>query len=198
MADFLIEDDFSLLLIGENLKRLRKAHSFSITDVGKILKISRQAYSLYELGRREISITSLIRLSDFYKVSIDSLVGNPYAIGIESKLNYRTFEFTNEGIKKTMPTVISSQYNDILVVKMGDIVSKFFWRSDSYVENTEMFFEFKDQYYISKIWFKSDGTGHFYFNNKPVYFNKKDKEDLVFLGVLASTLNKQLNIKHFF
>ncbi len=198
MSNILIEDDLSLLMIGENLKRLRVSHGLSTTEVAKMLNKSRQGYFNYETGAREINITSLVTLSNYYGVSIDSIVGNPYAIGVESKLNYRTFELTKEGIKKTMPTVISSQYNDILAVKISDIVIKFFWRTDTYVEDSELLFEFKDRYFISKIWFKPDGSGFFNINDKPVYFTKRDKEDLIYLGVLSSTLNKQFNIKNFF
>lgn len=198
MPNILIEDDLSLLVIAENLKRLRLQHSLSTSEVAKVINVSRQGYVNYETAQREIRIASLIRMSNFYNVSIDSIVGNPYAIGVESKLNYRTFELTNEGIKKTMPTVISSEYNDILLVKISNTVIKFFWRSDSCVENSEMLFEFKDRYFISKIWFKPDGSGYFTINDQPFFFSKKDKEDIIYLGVLSSVLNKQFNIKNFF
>lgn len=198
MANILINDDLSLMVIGDNLKRLRESHKLSYTDVAKILNKSRQGYVNYESATREIGIASLITLSSFYQVSIDAIVGNPYAIGSESKLNFRTYQFTNEGIKKVMPTIISSQYNDIVMVKVDDITIKFFWRADNYVENSEMLFEFKDRTYISKIWFKSDGTGYFYINDIPHFFTKKDKEDLIFIGIHSSTLSKKLDIKNFF
>lgn len=198
MANILIEDDLSLMMIAENLKRLRNIYKLSAIKVASILNMTKQGYLLYEAGKREIKISSLIKLSNFYKVSIDSIVGNPYAIGADTKLNYRAYEITNEGIKKIMPIVISTQYNDLIVVKIDDITSKFYWRSDSHVENAEMLFEYKDKIFISKIWLKNDGSGYFYINDFPHFFSKKDKEDLVYIGVLSSILNKNFNIKNFF
>ena len=45
-------------------------------DVAKALNISQQQYSRYESEISEMSYEQLIKLSDFYKVSIDYLLYN--------------------------------------------------------------------------------------------------------------------------
>ncbi len=57
------------------LKDLREDHDLKQSDVAKILNISQVSYGRYELGISEPTIESLIKLADFYNVSLDYLVG---------------------------------------------------------------------------------------------------------------------------
>ena len=59
----------------ENLRKLRTERKISQEEIGEILKITKQQYYLYENGKREIPIHHLITLADYYKVSIDYIVG---------------------------------------------------------------------------------------------------------------------------
>lgn len=62
----------------ENLKIIRKAKHLTQSEVAKHLKISPGTLSQWETGKREPDIKSLINLSEFFNVSIDFLVSNPY------------------------------------------------------------------------------------------------------------------------
>lgn len=44
-------------------------------EVAELLGVKAQQYSRYELGKREIPLHHLITLADFYKTSLDYLVG---------------------------------------------------------------------------------------------------------------------------
>ena len=44
-------------------------------EVANILKITRQQYGLYESDKRDIPIDLLIKLTDFYHVSTDYILG---------------------------------------------------------------------------------------------------------------------------
>ena len=57
-----------------NLINLRKSRNLTQKDVAKILGISYQAYSNYELGNREPDFKTLKILSDYFEVSIDFLL----------------------------------------------------------------------------------------------------------------------------
>jgi transcriptional regulator with XRE-family HTH domain len=57
-----------------NLKLLRRKHNLTQDDLGRILSISRQAYSNYETGKREPDLSLLVKLSAYYEISIDQLV----------------------------------------------------------------------------------------------------------------------------
>lgn len=59
----------------ERLKEIRKDHDYNQIEIAKILGITQVQYSRYETGERLIPINHLIRLAEFYNVSIDYLVG---------------------------------------------------------------------------------------------------------------------------
>lgn len=57
------------------IKNLRQDKDLTQKQVAKILCVSQRVYSNYECGQVEISLDSLIKLADFYKVSTDYILG---------------------------------------------------------------------------------------------------------------------------
>ncbi|MBQ2892720.1 MAG: helix-turn-helix transcriptional regulator [Oscillospiraceae bacterium] len=57
------------------IRDLREDHDLKQRQLAEFLNCSQQVYSNYELGQRDIPTDVLIRLSDFYKVSVDYLLG---------------------------------------------------------------------------------------------------------------------------
>ena len=57
------------------LKELRKEHKLSMKELGKILGLSESTISLYEAGKREPDIKTLIKMADYFNVSVDVLLG---------------------------------------------------------------------------------------------------------------------------
>lgn len=58
-----------------NLKKLRECKAVSQKEIADFINKSIQAYSLYETGKREPDLETLCKLSDFFNVSIDYLLG---------------------------------------------------------------------------------------------------------------------------
>lgn len=58
------------------MKELREKNNLTQNDVSKILGITRPQYSLYETGKRNIPIKLLMKLANYYKTSIDYIVGD--------------------------------------------------------------------------------------------------------------------------
>ena len=56
------------------LKDLRKERKLTQNEIAKILGTKQRTYSHYENGTRKIPITLLIRLSDYYNVSIEYII----------------------------------------------------------------------------------------------------------------------------
>ena len=56
------------------IKNLREDNDLMQKEIANVLGITQQQYSLYERGIRDIPIDLLIKLADFYKISIDYLV----------------------------------------------------------------------------------------------------------------------------
>ena len=59
----------------QRLRDVREDHDLKQRQVAEYLRCSQQVYSNYELGQRDIPTDILILLSDFYKVSVDYLLG---------------------------------------------------------------------------------------------------------------------------
>lgn len=58
----------------KRLKELRKESHLKQENLAKALKITRQQYSLYEVGTRELPIHHLKALAQFYKISADYIL----------------------------------------------------------------------------------------------------------------------------
>ena len=57
------------------IRDLREDHDLKQHQVASYLNCSQQVYSNYELGQRDIPTDILIKLSAFYNVSVDYLLG---------------------------------------------------------------------------------------------------------------------------
>lgn len=57
------------------IRNLREDKDLYQKDIAKLLGISQQYYSEYENGKRTILLLHLIKLAEFYNVSLDYLVG---------------------------------------------------------------------------------------------------------------------------
>ena len=64
----------SNIQLANNLRHLRKQHELTQKDLSRMLNISRQAYSNYETSKRTPDLDSLLYLSRFYHISLDTLV----------------------------------------------------------------------------------------------------------------------------
>jgi len=70
-----LKGDIMNLRIGENLKRLRREKDLTQEELAAHLGISFQAISKWERGESYPDITILPALSNYFKISIDELVG---------------------------------------------------------------------------------------------------------------------------
>nr|MBE6544904.1 helix-turn-helix transcriptional regulator [Oscillospiraceae bacterium] len=59
----------------QRLKDIREDADKTQADIAKILNISRQHYSLYERGERELPMHHFMTLARYYNVSLDYLAG---------------------------------------------------------------------------------------------------------------------------
>lgn len=62
------------------LKELRKEKNLTQTDVAQILNIQQATYSGYESEKYEPTLETLIKLADYYHVSLDELIGRPTSL----------------------------------------------------------------------------------------------------------------------
>lgn len=62
-------------MLGERLKELRKEKKLLQKELAYDLNLSQETISLYETNRREPDYTTLIKIADYFNVSVDYLLG---------------------------------------------------------------------------------------------------------------------------
>ncbi len=62
-------------MVYQRIRDLREDHDLKQREIAEYLNCSQRVYSNYELGQRDIPTEVLIRLSRFYNVSTDYLLG---------------------------------------------------------------------------------------------------------------------------
>ena len=58
----------------ENILYLRKRHGLSQMDIGQLLKVTQKCVSKYEKGESAVDVEKLMKLADFFGVTLDQLV----------------------------------------------------------------------------------------------------------------------------
>lgn len=61
-------------MLYQRIRELREDHDLTHVQMGKILSCSQRVYSNYERGELDIPTEILIKLADFYEVSVDYLL----------------------------------------------------------------------------------------------------------------------------
>lgn len=86
------------------LKELREDNDLKQNDISNFLKISRQNYSRWELGEQIIPLKRLKEVSDFYKASLD------YIMGLSKSNNYHEYKLNRKIIGENI-TKLRHKYN---------------------------------------------------------------------------------------
>lgn len=56
------------------LKELREENDYKQEYIASIIGVKQNAYSQYETGKRQIPVEALIKLANFYDVSVDYIL----------------------------------------------------------------------------------------------------------------------------
>lgn len=57
------------------IRDIREDNDLKQSTIAQLLGITTQQYSLYETGKREIPLHHIIKLANYYNISLDYLVG---------------------------------------------------------------------------------------------------------------------------
>lgn len=63
------------MAVNLRLSELRKQAGVTQTELARLLGVSREAYSMYEAGKRQPGLTALDTLAVYYRVTVDYLIG---------------------------------------------------------------------------------------------------------------------------
>lgn len=63
------------MFVYKRVRDLREDHDKTQKEIADILNVQLTVYQRYERGERELPLWAAIKLADYYKVSLDYLVG---------------------------------------------------------------------------------------------------------------------------
>ena len=99
-----------VLMLNENIKRLRMARGLNQVEFARVMGVSKQCVSNWENDNVLPSIEMLVKLADFFHVSTDYLLGRENAHTLDvSKLTEEQcahLRLLVQDLEKTHPTVI--------------------------------------------------------------------------------------------
>lgn len=100
------------------LKELRAEHKKTQTEIANDLNISQRAYSYYETGESEPPLDLLIDFAEYYKVSLDFLMGRYEA---RSKRNTIQMQQKPVGIQVARTTDGTSHKRPVTAEEMKEV-----------------------------------------------------------------------------
>lgn len=65
----------AVIAVKLRLKDLREDNDFLQKEIAEVLNCSQVCYSRYETGQRDIPLKALCKLSEYYNVSVDYILG---------------------------------------------------------------------------------------------------------------------------
>ena len=83
-----------VMTMGDRLRELRLRKNMSQEEISKQIGITRSAYSHYEINNRQPVYETLIKLSTFFDVSLDYIIGGE-SIKNESSASPEAIEITS-------------------------------------------------------------------------------------------------------
>lgn len=107
-------------MISMNLQTLRKLHSYTQEEVAERCGVSRQAVAKWESGESSPDISSCIKLSQLYNVSLDDLVNFSEKVpGMPPPPKGKYF-FGNVTVGERGQIVIPKKAREVFNIKAGD------------------------------------------------------------------------------
>lgn len=106
-------------MLSTQIKALRRRKGWSQAELARRLHISPSAVGMYEQGRREPSIETLIELSREFNVTIDYLVTGSYGVKINHKIVVEQKHLT-----EALSEIRNLSYDDLLILLATEILKR--------------------------------------------------------------------------
>lgn len=105
-------------MIYNKIRELREDNDLSQKEIAKILSCTQTAYSNWEIGKRIVPIEVLLKLADYYNVTVDYLLGREEKKTIQShnqiKGNNNIIGNNNNVIGKSEKELTQSDISNLL------------------------------------------------------------------------------------
>lgn len=103
--------------MGNRIRELRRAKGLTMKQLGEVLGVAESTISHYETGRRQLDNETLLRLGEFFEVSVG------YLLGVEDAKPPVLNEKDERDIAKTLETLMSQLDSSGDLMFDGDPIS---------------------------------------------------------------------------
>lgn len=100
-------------MIGDKIRDLRNQKRMSQTELSKILHVSQQTVTKWETGKAEPSSSALTKLSEYFNVSADYLLGRTSQKNPESRDFYDVVSFDGKPLDEHDKKLLADLYKTI-------------------------------------------------------------------------------------
>lgn len=191
----MFEKDFNLM-VGKNLKRIRKERNLSVYKLAKELNRSVDAFYAYEEGTRTVPFQIILELSKFYNVSVDELVKNQVTT---KRAKAVSFAIINSDSKDRI--VIDSENDNVVFYKVDDWTYKYFLKCADITFNQEVLIIAEGRTFPAIISFDEKAKIYTVFDcessTTTIYKYKKFHDGVIVVGDYAGTINKKIQVPNF-
>ena len=105
-------------MLNERLREIRKKEGKTQKEVADNINMARSTYTFYETGKREPDFQTLIKLADYYVISLDYFADREAATFAENKLSLneitliKKYRALDEDAKNIVIRNINGEYED--------------------------------------------------------------------------------------
>lgn len=180
-------------IIANNLTNMRMSRNLTTTEVGKVIGKTRQGYYNYETKQRDISIYDIMKLADFYGVSVDFLVNNNINENGSITLFYDHLIESDDGIARTKPLELKTFHKDVTLLTRPDGTIEYYIKNQKILFDSKLLFSYVDNIYTTSLYELPGGDIVFKHNDDMKKITKENRSRIIVYGVYGGLIDMDIN-----
>lgn len=183
--------------IAKRISYYRKKKNLSVDEVALSTGMSKGMIYAYESGKRQLTVSSLLKLADLYDVSLDDMIGTKHTSNREKSASFELYRNNKKEI-----TLVSSERDDIIFFEKDEWNTEYYVKSNNHSFNDKLLIELDRKVYPAVIRYDENKKLYVitsFLDGSVCIMSRKEMLDGIFvLGEYAGTITKQKKIDEFF
>lgn len=183
--------------IAKRISYYRKKKNLSVDEVALSTGMSKAMIYAYESGKRQLTVSSLLKLADLYDVSLDDMIGTKHTLNRKKSVSFELYRNN-----KKERTLISSERDDIIFFEKDEWNTEYYIKSNNHSFNNKLLIELDRKVYPVVIRYDENKKlcviTSFLDGSVCIMSRKEMLESIFVLGEYAGTITKQKKIDELF
>lgn len=180
-------------IIANNLTNIRQSRNLTTTEVADVIGQSRQGYYNYETKQRDISIYNLMKLAEFYGVSVDFLVSNSINENGSISLFYDHLTETVNGIERTQPIELKTFHKDVTLLSKSNGIIEYYIKNQKILFDSKLLFSYADTIYTTSLYDIGNDEIVFKHNGVMKKISKENRSRIIVYGIYGGLMDLDIN-----